>query len=291
MPLLQYGFADVRQILAICLLLLGCGTRGTAKSETSLPVSDLRAAQAETLSQLSGASDPSSGWPSASDCDGALWAGEAAFAGASSVNIALALQPDGRPTREPGHDCPPPGAPGGASHTTSTDMQLGTILGLYGARDAASLELLQSYTEDNGGIVGTPDAVVTDLAYVEMKPGQRSLMAMAVWQLGGSPAEPWLHTPIVYGPPQNDSSLHLALLSLAGERELGSFGEADQLVADSLLVGASGDALAQAVAGNSSTAAALILSPSYSPPSYVRGSLPAYAYVHKLLVLHILLSP
>lgn len=267
----------------ILLLLLGACAK--SPSPAGLPLQDLERAWAEELGTLQAASDPASGWPSATDCDGALWAGEARAAGNEAVLINEALSPESRPTRMPDGDC----YPIGASNTTSTDMQLGTIVGLLAAGDGAGLRSLQSYTEDHGGIVGSPSSTPTDLAKAYMKPGTRSLLAEAAHFLGEPGAEPWLSLPIPYGPPADDSTVHLTLLSLRTQQVLGTYGTAERFWADWLCERQPSDALAQALCGNQEVAAELILSPAYAVPSYVRGA-PAYAAVHRLYVLAILLG-
>lgn len=273
----------------LCLLLCaawGCARRGDPPA--SLPHDALRAEWFRQLDDLAAAgTDGPSGWPSSSfgeapsDCDAALWAGEARRAGVTNVLVSQALQADGRPTRWPGADCP------SASHTTSTDMQLGTILGLLAAGDRVSLARLQSFTERNGGVVGSPLTSPGDLAFVLMKPGTRTLLARAVLHLGGTPAEPWVLLPIISGPPVQDYQVHLALLALLADSDTGTWTVEDAAWATWLANQEPADALAQAVAGNWGLAAELVLSPAYMPPSYVRGA-PSYGPVHRLLVLKLL---
>jgi hypothetical protein len=204
-----------------------------------------------------------------------------------------ALQPDGRPTRRPNEDCTPTSDPA-SSHTTSTDMQLGTILGLLAQQNEGALDLMQSYAVQEGWVIGTPVGHVEDLAYVEVKPTERSLLTGAVQHLGGQGAEPWLITPILYSAPTSDSDLHLMLLSLYGELLLegGKPGLVDAAWAAQMAAEHPSDALAQAVAGRLDQATDLILDQSWSPPSYVRGgttaATQAYTLAHKLLILHIL---
>jgi hypothetical protein len=107
--------------------------------------------------------------------------------------------------------------------------------------------------------------------------------------VGGAGADPWLELPIVYSPPFADYTLHLALLSLLGERMVGSEGPVDRELEDILCAANPSDALAQATCGNLGTAADLILSPSYTDPSYVRGA-PGYSPASRLLVIHLILN-
>jgi len=221
------------------------------------------------------------GWPSDHDCDSALWAGEGRAADIYDIDISLALQSDGRPTRLPGKDCPLDQT----SATTSTDMQLGTVIGLFAAKDLDGLRAMSHYADVHNGIMGMPaDKVSLTL----MKPGIKAHLAKAIHNLGG-PSSVWENFPQVYTPPQSDYQLHLEMLSIY--QILVTHQNIDDMTAKTLSKEASNnpsDALVQAVAGNSVVAASLILNLSYQLPIYVRGPMGA-PYVHKLFVLHVLL--
>ena len=220
------------------------------------------------------------GWPSDTDCDGALWAGEARASGAA-VAIQASIQPDGRPTRRPNGDCPPMES----SSTTSTDMRLGQILGLYVASDRATLERLRAYAKTNNYLVGTPREKISA---VEMKPAERFFLGQAIAHLGGACDDWCLFPPIYYPAPQTDSDAHLQILQVYMQNLMG-IASAETIAAESSLCRTySDDALAHAVCGDKQTASELILSPAWRLPSYVRGAMPAYAYAHRLLILHIL---
>ena len=100
--------------LCLLLLLVGCQHKHTnADPKTVVKLRD------ELLAEWSQVTSGNHyGWPDENDCDGALWAGEARAAGLQ-VDIAAALQPDGRPTRLPNADC----GKDRSAATTSTDMQ------------------------------------------------------------------------------------------------------------------------------------------------------------------------
>jgi len=269
------------------LLLFGCGQAPKASSSARPYSIQLASEYSSLVATVQSEADQASGWPSSHDCDGALWAGEARAAGIESVRIEQALQPDGRPTRRPLTDCPL----SETSHSTSTDMQLGIILGLFASRDCHSLARLQAYAEDHKGEVGYPSDTLEDLAYTYVKPGTRTLLALTTEKSGmpgGKGSEPWRHLPIAYTKPPTDSTLHLSLLSLYVEKELGTFGVVNQHFADSLCASNPEDALALAVCGRLREAAERVLSSDWTPPSYVRGS-PNYLSVHKAFILYILL--
>lgn len=278
----------MRVLVLACMLLTGCGSRAVV----NLPSDQLRGLQAALASQLRTQSNEHvSGWPSDSDCDAALWAGEARAAGATWSDVSAALQSDGRPTRKPHADCGPAGTPGvgavgNSEGTTSTDMQLGTILGLLAARDEASLGRLQQYAKDHGGVVGTP---ASDIPLTYMKPGTRTLLAQSVQLLGGTGDAPWLSLPILYGDPTADYQVHLEMISLLIEQKVSTFGAIDRAIASHACITYPADALVQVVCGNQTAAAAIALTPGWTAPSYVRGS-PNYSIVYKLFVVHLLLG-
>lgn len=264
-------------------LFVGCGRF------PGVPAPDpLRRAALEQAERDERAAAPA-GWPSDSDCDLALWAGEARSAGLTDVVMWHALSPEGRPLRKERMDCgPAPWGSGDSAATTSTDMQLGIIEGLLADRDLPALTLLESYVDAHGGWAGFPD----DLAHAPltyMKPGTRALLAKAIRSLGGSPKGVWAYEPIPHATPGTDSDLHILLVSLAAERQAGAWGPLAQAAASDACIRNPTDAAAQAVCGHADLASELVLSPTWEPPSYVRGD-PAYRHVHKLWILHYLLQ-
>lgn len=253
----------------VSLLLAGCGSSPLVRPIAAAP-------------------NLPAGWPSSTDCDGALWAGEARLAGDSSVDMSLALQSDGRPTRRPGADCGPAAIGlSGAPATTSTDMLLGIVVGLWAQRDLDGLLALQDYADSHHMVMGSPADSVTDLSYVLMKPGTRTLLSQAVLSLGGRATGDWQYLPEVYGLGQADFSTHLTLLSAYFQQQLGTLSPLNRAELEPTCLRDIGDALVQAVCGNGALAYELIESPAYKYPSYVRGA-PAYKQVHRMLVLHII---
>lgn len=281
----------MRGLFLFLCLLVACG-RPVKTVELNPDADRLRGLQDELLGQLNeAATGMTAGWPSDYDCDAALWAGEARAGGANWVEDSAALQPDGRPTRLPGKDCGPPGTPGAPSGgnseaTTSTDMQLGTILGLLAAHDVDALLRLQSYTDDNNGTVGTP---AEDVPLVYMKPNTRTLLARAIASLGGAGDAGWAALPIIRGPITADYQRHLQLISMILQSRLGGLSPIDVVLATNTYKGATDDALAAYVAGDIPTATRLILDANWSPPTYTRGAA-VYPLVHRLFVVHLLLG-
>ena len=222
-------------------------------------------------------------WPSDHDCDGALWAGIARAADIKEVDISLALTKEGRPTRRPGSDC----GPQDSSATTSTDMMLGTIVGLFAAGDLDGLEKMDDYSARHNGIMGQPENAIP---LTLIKPGTKAHLANSINALGG-PSSTWQKFPQVYTPPAHDYELHLEMLSVY--QSLVTRHGVDFLTYETVVKEASNnpnDALVQALRGNVNHSADLLLDSSWQVPHYVRGPETA-PLVHKLFVLHMLITP
>ena len=228
-------------------------------------------------------------WPSDKDCDSALWAGVARAAGIEEVQVDLALTWEGRPTRLPCGDCGPGshGYNNGSAATTSTDMMLGTILGLFCAKDRVSLEKMRSYADENRGIMGVPRELV---ARTWIKPGTRAFLSQAIGKLGGK-KDNWALLGQLHSPNQEDYQLHLQLLSFYFESLLldGNLSKSNRKALEKEADRNPEDALAQALAGNRKKATELLLNPAWKVPGYVRGPETAKE-IHQLLIIQILLA-
>jgi len=228
-------------------------------------------------------------WPSDKDCDSALWAGVARAAGLEEVQVDLALTWEGRPTRLPCGDCGPGshGYNNGSAATTSTDMMLGTILGLFVSKDRISLERMRAYADEHRGIMGVPKELV---ARTWIKPGTRAFLSQAIHKLGGK-KDNWALLGQLRAPNQEDYQLHLELLSYYLESLLLD-GKLSKSNRKALLQEADRnpqDALAQAMAGRNKNAVELLLNPAWKVPGYVRGPETAKE-IHQLLIIQILLG-
>lgn len=218
-------------------------------------------------------------WPSAVDCDGLLWAGVAAAAGAP-VDLTPSLTAEGRPTRRPNADC----GPTESKATTSTDMLTGLILGGLSSGQKLVLERLAVYADANSLVVGRP---ATAVSLSVMKPGTRTALGAAIQKLGGLPSS-WSNLPLLPNPARStDYELHLEHLMFSITKQVGRWSELHQLVAEDNCRQNPDDALALVLCGQFSKAAALVLSPDWTVPHYVRGA-PEYDLVHRLYVLHLL---
>jgi hypothetical protein len=267
-------------------LLPACGRVGGLSSEQHTQLQseyDLRLNELRTASL-----SHTAGWPSDEDCDGALWAGVARLAGASWVDISAAVQPDGRPTRRPYSDCGPGdlGYNNGSASTTSNDMITGIMAGMFSAQDTDSAKRLWDYGYSHSWIMGEPNYYVSR---VLLRPNGITMLARLLYYTSKGTIDHAVRWgPILYGPATEDFEGHLMILGRYLEGRLGG-PQYGMEVAEFL--GAKyrpDDAFAQAVAGNSSNAARLLLS-NYKSPSYVRGH-DSYHLVHWLIAARIALD-
>lgn len=267
-------------LFLLLTLLLGCGLEPLSP----LLYDHLRDEYDNKLAELREASNAhAAGWPSDEDCDAALWAGVARAAGADWVDMSAALQEDGRPTRRPYFDC---SVPDESKATTSNDMMTGIILGLLSANDTASLQRFWDYGTLHAWVMGYPEWYA---ARVVLRPNGITLAARALHHMSGGRINYTIRfTPILYGPSDADYGNHLTLLSRLTQRKAGGPQYGTEIAEQILAKTYPKDALAQAMAGNR-TAAALLLLNDYESPSYVRGH-PNYHLVHWLLAARILLE-
>lgn len=272
-------------LLTVIALLIGCGSSGLSSDQrASLQAEyDSRLAELRTMSL-----NHVAGWPSDEDCDGALWAGIAVAAGADWVDISAAVQPDGRPTRKPFSDCGPGelGYNSGSSTTISNDMITGILLGLNHTRDSATAKRLWDYGYHHSWIMGEPNWYASR---VLLRPNGITMLARVLHKVSSGHydyAARW--SAVVYGPVVEDYEGHLLLLGRYLQSKVG--GPQYGMEAAEELMGfyKKDDALAQAVAGNYSRAAGLLLG-NYQYPSYVRGH-DSYHLVHWLLAARITLD-
>jgi hypothetical protein len=220
-------------------------------------------------------------WPSDYDCDAALWAGLAARAG-TATNIKAALDGSGRTTRKPNKDCI---IPSESASTTSNDMILGIITGLYYKKDLASLEAIFHYGLVNNWVMGSPASMV---ARVVLKPNNIALLARAIYQLGGHDHQERF-IPLSYLPlKDSDYPTHLQFISIALARDTGAANYLAEQAVQETCKNNDQDALAAAICGDEAKAVDLLLG-DYQYPAYVRGS-ENYKLVHWLLVAKLILE-
>lgn len=266
------------RLLLILVALVGCHKKTSGDQLTAVK---LKTKLMEEWAKET--SDHHYGWPDEDDCDGALWAGVARAAGIRTVDISAAVQQNGRPTRLPNADC----GIERSGATTSTDMRMGTILGLVAAKDNVSLESMRNYAKANHMLMGEPKS---NLPAVWLKPNERFFLSQAIDYLVKG-CDAWCDVPPTYAVPMTDSDVHLTLLAVQLEEHMGVANEFAILAALEACRKHPDDALALAVCGDRAGAEAKLVDPAWAPPSYVRGAHPkAYELAYQLFTLNIIMG-
>ena len=259
----------LRQVtLALALALAsGCGSK--KQEPTSLPApSDralLQAAYDKYLTETTSLLSPVAGWPTDRDCDAALWAGVARRAGVTEVDMLAALTPEGRPTRRPYQDCGPvsEGLAGDSGATTSSDMVLGTVLGLHAQGSVEGLTRLYDYGSSQTWVMGVPRELISR---VVLKPTGIGMLAEALKDVGGEDHPLARAIPNPPLPVEADYEEHLQALSVLLQRDMGRDPGQPTTCASRLE-----DGLIQAVCLDLDRATQLLKDPTkYKAPSYVR---------------------
>lgn len=239
--------------LALLILLVGCGRSGESHPAS---VAVLDALRVERTVRLAATPD---GWPSDTDCDGLLWASEARAAGVK-VDLGEAVDATGMLHRRPltSGEC----YPAESASTISNDMLWGYVVGA----DVAAVAAMADYGQAHGWVMGQP---LRDAVRVVAKPN-------LIVAIGRRTGRAYGRVPCALTPPIADYERHLQALAgvACGQHPA---------AADN------GDALAVAVAGDTDSAANLLLAPNYTAPSYVRGS-PAYANIYWLFAAAVALG-
>lgn len=241
-------------------------------------------AYAGDLAALQAAADQESGWPSSTDCDATLWAGEALAGGDKLVKLELADNSEtGVVSRNVAGGCTP----------ASRDMALGYAYGKWTIGDLAALRRLADYGENHDWQM-SEDA---DKSLID--PLSRGVLGRAIKALShGADARPYAENPFACVALSKDFEQHLQVLLmlwteesydvLEGEMPAPGLLDLPAICVDTfkdLVAQHPEDALFQAAlgiyTGNFSEAIRLLLDHSYVCPSYVRGA-PTYCLVHRL---------
>ncbi len=292
----------MRSVLLFSLL-AGC-TFFEKHDERPNAGADLAELHAFWLQEIATSADSESGWPSAVDCDGTLWAGLASAAGAEGVKIERAEYDPGRIERRPTACWP------GSSHSSiSQDMLTGYLWALWRKGDLPALTRLATYGEAHaikvgpaviGWIMGEPPA---EVGSVVARPNIIGMVGRMLFILSdGTDARSYRSYPSLYPPVERDFERHIATLGilLYGEvaaRQSDLFalsidGEMKKRLEENVAYDPS-DAFFQAAlsvySGDASAAESLLKDPGYECPSYVRGA-PLYCAVHKAFAASIVLK-
>lgn len=279
----------MKYLLALLVTLqLGCSHRDAKPAQPSDLVAKLRGKYAGWLAELKTSADQPSGWPSATDCDGTLWAGEAA-AGGLTLNLGLAEAPAGMIHRRPvtAGEC----FPDASASTISQDMLMGYMLGSYATRDLGALERLADYGEHHNWVMGEPFPAEPR---VVLEPSGQGILGRAIEKLGG-PAKAYSLLPIVCLPVAADYEHHLQTLGIFLNGDVAG-GTVPQSCYERLRANAGAapaDGLLAAVygiySGDEAPALELLTGDTYTCPGYVRGAA-TYCLVHEIFAAKTILN-
>lgn len=218
-----------RVLFTILLALAaGCGhfEHSVPEQVAPGPRAELQAAYDQTSAEVVAERDQASGWPSADDCDGVLWAGLLAAAGAPDVKLDLAELAPGVIGRRPGADCFREDRDGNgrvdSGSTTSNDMIMGYLWGTWRTRRMDLLEKFATACESRpvsvdgqfGCILGDP--FPAEAARVVLRPNGLGLLGRVIYAVsGGSDKRTYRDLPAVYiGVPEEDYGRHLQALGI-----------------------------------------------------------------------------
>ncbi len=234
----------------------------------------------EKLAELNAKADQETGWPSATDCDGTLWAGLAAAAGAG-VQLQLAEHAPGEIHRRPATPCwTDAGGDQGSASTVSRDMMTGYLWGIWARRDLAAAQRLADYGDAHTWIMGEP---ASDLSRVAMGTNLTGLLCRMVDKLSaGGDSRKCKNIPEAYFPVSGDYELHIQVLDILLQGEVNGglkLLDIDGMMLDRLKEAVAenpNDALFQAAlgvyTGDFTASTNLLNSDSYVSPTYVRGA-------------------
>lgn len=281
------------RLLILALLLSGCQRLSVKPVRPNSPdlsqVEQLEAAYQANLQAYDAERAEAVGFPSRTDCDGALWAGEACAGGATVAIEELEYSP-GEWHRRPAPSCwTPELGDQGSKTTTSRDMITGVLACLWKKQDLQTLQRLADYAEVHGGKVGEP----LDDGRVLLGLNLSGLIGRMIYALSnGGDDRPYALAFEAYLPVQEDSEQHLQALGITLQGAVVEDLRARGLAADigavaltdispgmkarleELVQGHPDDYLFQAslgvYTGDFAEATRLLLAPP-PPPSYVRG--------------------
>lgn len=211
------------------------------------------------------------GWPSKTDCDGAVWASELSMAGAY-VDLSLAFD-EGIAHRTPGKDCYETGR---SRSITSNDTMVMTMVAYYIKGDSTSLKKMMSHGRVNGWVYG-----VELESY--LKPWYQSLL----YALNDEPT----HMPFILTYSPEDYVAHIQAIAIWGYLQAkGEISESNLALLRRYHQRDPNDYLIRSIYGLFHRE---LNSPflEIEPPSYVRGSEAGrFALVHWLLAARIYLG-
>lgn len=249
--------------------------------------------------------DSETGWPSATDCDGTLWAGLAYAAGIDSVQLSRAEYSEGEIHRRPSPSCWD-GEDRGSDTTISRDMLNGYMWGMWRTNNINAIRRLARYGETHFWKMGKP-----------LDDGKTILTGNGIGLIGRmlkkarTDDKIYRHIAPVFTKVYKDYERHQLALGILLEGEVDQPVEPDMLprgyeypgryqnisegqkeLLDWLASEEPNDALFQAASatysGDYSKAIELLLDKNYQCPSYVRGG-DNYCLVHWLFAAKLVL--
>lgn len=199
-------------LLYVMTLLSSCG------AARHIPVKEfygdhdaLRKAYEEKAQEAQEKFDRETGWPSAEDCDGLLWAGIARAAGINSVLFNRAEQASGRLSRRPKAPCFADGKDLGSDSTISKDMVLGYLYASWRSGDLGAMQRLAAYGESHYWVLGEPFPARADK--VLLTGNQIGLLGRIIENLsGGQVLKPYRNIEPIYSMVKKDYEQHLMAL-------------------------------------------------------------------------------
>ncbi len=281
-------------LIATAFLLAGCARLGLNRPVEPKAVDqvvELQDAYDARLARFAAVTEPRQGWPTETDCDATLWAGEAC-AGGAMVAIARAEYSPGEIHRRPDNACwTEADGDVGARSTVSRDMLSGYMACLWATKNLPALERLADFADANGTVMGEPSTQ----ASVYLMPNLTGLLGRMLFALSDGADDRWYrHLGYDYPDVGADYEEHLQVVGLYLQGDLAG-GLTDQGLARLAVLAQSRpeDYLFQAVhgvySGDLAPATALLLS-DIPAPTYVRGEGAALmAEAHWLLAARIVL--
>ncbi len=305
----------ISMLTTVALAVAGCGLFETYPEKDGVePMDQLRLRYQEQKEALGAASDPATGWPSSTDCDGTLWAG-LACAGGAPVNVELAEYAPGIVHRRPvsvGACWTPEAGDLGSKSTVSQDMLTGYVWCLWRSSNVAATQRLAAAGEARpevvlgqtvGWVLGEPYPQMAEA--VVLRPNLIGAVGRMLYTFSaGADSRSYRNYPALYPPTSIDYAQHLQALGIVLQGEIDTATrEAGLLALDidghmlarlrEFAEAHPEDALFQAslgvYTGDYARATELLLDPNYAAPSYVRGASAAYALVHWLFAADLVL--
>lgn len=280
--------------ILLALALVGCSTVSKHEPE-AIAFDKIKALQAKyDLKNAEVQLAPGSNWPSLTDCDATLWAGETAAAG-FMVDLHLAEHAPGEIHRRPVAPCwTKEEGDVGSKSTISSDMILGYMLGLWKQGDLEAMQRLADYGDAHDWVMGEP---ISELGRVYLKSNLQGTLGRMIYALSAEKDDREIRKITHLSAPGGaDFEKHLLVLGIYLDGEVsGEINDNDKAALSAVALEAPANYFFGAVrgiyTGEFDYVFDLLLDDSAPVPSYVRGDDAAtYALIHWLLSAKIVLD-